>query len=147
MKIQLERTLTSCPAHLACVACQQFFPTGKLRHLLKSDRQLILGDLCPPCLKRGAIHIQLCLREQANRSMAPAFNGGSLTIASHRQALEQLEVAAEAVQFPKVYQRLLKKIEIFMEESQELETARFNGMEIQKIQRSQLEKIYKKEIL
>jgi hypothetical protein len=136
MKIKLERKLFSCPDRLNCLVCRQPFQSGKLRNLLWSDRtsehrQLLLGDLCPTCVTQGEAPIQKSLRMEANRSLKPTPERGVPTvlgsaIASHRQALELLLIADEAVQFPSRGERWLKHLELFVQESQELEAARFD---------------------
>jgi hypothetical protein len=131
MKIKLERKLFSCPDRLNCIVCRQPFQSGKLRNLLWSDRttehrQLLLGDLCPTCMTQGEAPIQKSLRMEANRSLHPTPERSVPTIASHRQALEFLIIADEAVQFPTRGERWLRYLELFVQESQELEAARFD---------------------
>jgi hypothetical protein len=142
MKITLEHKLPPCPDRLTCTVCRQTFEVSRLRTLLRSDRGLVIGDICPHCLHLAAYEIQRLLRYQANQMMAHPKGRGAQTIASHRQALELLEISTENVQFPMVYQRWLKWIAIFAQESQELESARFNLSSYDDQKRSQLEKIF-----
>jgi len=142
MKITLEQKRPPCPDHLSCTVCHQTFSVNKLRTLLRSDRGLVVGDVCPQCLHLEAHEIQRLLREQANRMMSPRRGRGAQTISSHRQALELLEISTENVQFPRLYQRWLKHIAIFAQESQDLEFERFNLSSYSTQRRSQLERMF-----
>jgi hypothetical protein len=141
MKFELERKLPTCPDTLSCVVCRQCFDARRIRTLLRSDRGLVIGDICPACSKLEAKAIKQTLREQANQLMSQPKGKGAQTLSFHKQALELLEVSTETVKFPTFYQRLLKQIEIFAQESQELESARFNLSNSAAKQRSRLERL------
>jgi hypothetical protein len=142
MKIKLERKLTTCPDKLACATCHTGFAAGRLRALLYSDRGLVLGDICPACLKLEAADIRRLLRKESNRLMSHPKGSYSQTISLHRQALELLETSEEEVQFPMLYQRLIKQFQIFSQESQELEAAKFNLSSRSLSQRARLERMF-----
>jgi hypothetical protein len=142
MKIKLERKLLNCPNSLNCKVCHQTFEVSNLRTLLYSDRGLLIGDVCPRCLKRESPEIQRLLKQQSNLLMAPSQGRGAQTIASYQQALELLEISAEEIKRPTFYQRWLKHIEIFVQETQELEAARFRLSNRTVEQRSRLEKAF-----
>jgi hypothetical protein len=146
MKIKLERKLITCPNSLNCKVCHQTFEVGQLRTLLYSDRGLLIGDVCPRCMKREVPEIQRLLKQQGSLLMAPSQSRGAQTIASYQQALELLEISAEEIKFPTFYQRWLKRIEIFVQETQELETARFRLSSRIIEQRSRLEKAFEYDI-
>jgi len=146
MKVILERQLINCPNTLKCKVCHQAFGTRKLRTLLYSDRGLLMGDICPCCIKQEAPGIQRLLKQQSHYLMAPTQGRGVQTIASYRQALELSEISTEDVQLPAFYQRWLKHIEIFVQETQELEAARFRLSSHTIEQRSRLEKTFKQDI-
>ncbi|HEY9640203.1 MAG TPA: hypothetical protein V6C57_06945 [Coleofasciculaceae cyanobacterium] len=146
MKIKLERKLINCPKQLKCGICHQTFEVGKLRTLLYGDRGLLIGDVCPHCLNQEAEAIQRLLKQQANRLMAHPQGKGAQTIASHRQALELLEIATENIEFPTFYHRLLKHMEIFAQEAQDLEAARFGLSGHVAEQRLHLEKAFKQDL-
>ena len=114
--------------------------------MLYGDRGLVIGDVCPDCLKLSASAIKRSLRTRANQLMAQPKGRGAQTISSHQQALELLEIATEEVKFPSSYQRVLKHLEIFVQNSRSLEEARFNLSNRGLGQRSQLEKIFRNDI-
>lgn len=143
MKIKLERKLINCPNLLNCKVCRQTFAVSKLRNLLYGDRGLLIGDVCPSCMKREAPDIQRLLKQRGNHLTAPSQGRGAQTIASYRQALELLEISTENIKLPTFYQRWLKHIEIFVQETQELEAARFRLSSHTIDQRSRLEKVFK----
>lgn len=60
MKIQLERTLSTCSTQLKCVACSRSFEVEKIRSILYDRAGLIQGDLCRTC--RNAKDLQQKLR-------------------------------------------------------------------------------------
>jgi hypothetical protein len=154
MKIKLERKLTSCPRSLRCKVCSQIFEVGKLRNLLYTDRGLLMGDVCPQCFRKEAHEIQHLLKQQGNWMMEPRKGVGAQTrcfadtarVATYRHALELVELAAEPVEFPVLYQLWLKRIEIFMEENQEAESARFQRSNWVGMQRSRLEKVFERNV-
>ncbi len=129
MKVQLERKLTSCPSQLQCVVCHQRFAPGAIRSLLCSDRGLIQGDVCPHCLKLKASEIKQKIADYSYQltQQLESDRGVNATkaIALRQQALELLSCAAEELTLPTVYDWLLKRIEIFAQDSQELEAARY----------------------
>ena len=146
MKIKLERKLINCPNLLNCKVCHQTFAVSKLRNLLYSDRGLLIGDICPSCLKQETSEIQRLLRQRGNYLTAPSQGRGAQTIASYQQALELLEISAENIKLPTFYQCWLKHIEIFVQETQELETARFRISSYTIEQRSRLEKAFERDM-
>ncbi len=145
MKIKLERKLNTCPNPLNCKVCHQTFEVSKLRTLLYSDRGLLIGDVCPRCVKREPPEIQRLLKQQSNLLMAPSQGRGAQTIASYQQALELLEVSTEEIKRPAFYQRWLKHIAIFVQETQELEAARYRLSSYTVEQRSRLEKAFERD--
>lgn len=142
MKIILEHKLSSCP-RLTCLICRCSFTNDRLRALLYGDRGLVIGDVCSNCLKLDAITLKRALRTRANYLMAQPKGRGAQTISSHQQALELLEISTEEVKFPPIYQRMLKHLEIFVQDSRSLEEARFSLSHRDLVQRSQLEKIFR----
>ena len=145
MKIILERQLINCPNSLKCEVCHQTFDASKLRTLLYSDRGSLIGDICSCCIQQEAPGIQRLLKQQSHRLMAPTQSGGVQTIAAYRQALELSEISTEDVRLPPFYQRWLKHIEIFVQETQELEAARFRSDRTIG-QRSRLERAFEQDI-
>ena len=119
MKIQLEQKSNHCPDHLSCVACEQRFMVGQLRQLLKDDRSLLHGDICPTCSGRSATEIQDLLQAHGNRLLSGQH-------VEQERGQELIAIAQEPVQFPSIWQWLVKKIEILAAESNTLEQARFN---------------------
>jgi hypothetical protein len=119
MKIQLEQKSSNCPDHMICVACAQTFKVGQLRRLLTDDRSMLQGDLCSNCVHRSATVLQKLLKIQGKR-----------LISSHPAAPERgqelLAIATEPVQFPSLWQWLIKKMEVLAAETTALEQARFN---------------------
>jgi hypothetical protein len=146
MKIKLERKLTSCPHSMNCKVCFQVFEVGKLRNLLYTDRGLLMGDVCAQCFRKEAHEIQRRLEQRGNWMMVLSKDKGARTIATHRQALELVEVAAEPVEFPRAYQLWLKRIEIFIQESQESEAGRLRRSSWIVEQRSRLEKVFERNV-
>jgi hypothetical protein len=125
VKIQLERKLISCPAQLICIVCQQYFAVNRIRSLLYDDKGLLQGDICPKCLKLTANGIKQKILSSANFLNDQPNSSNFQTISSQELALELVECASEDVRFPSFYQWLFKRIEIFSQESQEIEAARF----------------------
>jgi hypothetical protein len=139
MKIQLERTLTSCPNTLRCTICSQAFEVGRIRTLLYSDRRLLQGDICSDCFKLDAKAIKLKMRQQAERLLSQPALTNSRSQAPHNLALELFEVSKENIKFPAFYQRLAKRIEVFVQASQELEAARLGLSNCQYGRRSSIQ--------
>jgi hypothetical protein len=121
MKVQLERRMSSCPNHLQCTVCGQKFETPKIRALLYNNQELIQGDVCSDCLQLKTDEIKQKLRERAHllRQIEQT------TI--QQQAIELFAAAEEELKLPTFYERWLKRLEIFSEETQELEAARFGA--------------------
>jgi hypothetical protein len=138
MKIQLERTLTSCPNTLRCAVCSQTFEVGRIRTLLYSDRRLLQGDICPNCFKLDAKAIKLKMRQQAEHLLSQPALANSRSLAPQNLALELFEVSKEEIKFPAFYNWVAKKIEVFIQESQELEAARLGLSNCQCGRRSSL---------
>ncbi len=139
MKIKLERKLETCPHHLSCTVCRQRFEVGKIRTLLYNNARLLQGDICSECTALRSSEIRSKMLEQASLLLQyPELNGSSLLSAKAR-ALELLEASQEEVRFPTFYHWWFKKIEVFSEESQELEATRSrlahtqSGMRLQKM--------------
>jgi hypothetical protein len=127
MKIQLERKLSSCPDQMTCIVCHEQFWTRNIRALLYSKNNLIQGDVCPSCIKLKALLFQKKLRNQANRLIQESILKPSQCDALQDRAVELLETSEEHIAYPTMFQWLLKKIEVFTAESQELEAARLKG--------------------
>ena len=106
----------------------------------------MIGDVCPNCLKLTATTLKRSLRTRANHLMAQPKGRGAATISSHQLALELLEVSTEEVRFPPIYQRFLKYLERFVQDSRSLEEARFSLSYRDLAQRSHLEKIFNEDI-
>jgi predicted amidophosphoribosyltransferase len=124
MKIHLERKLSSCPDRMTCTVCHESFWTREIRTLLYSDNNLIQGDVCPECTQLSAAKFQQKLRNQANRFVQEAFAHPERYDAFHTRAVELLETSEEKIKFPTFLHWLVKKIQIFSEESRELEVTR-----------------------
>jgi hypothetical protein len=124
MKIQLERKLSTCPDQMTCIVCHETFWVRNIRTLLYGDNNLIQGDVCPQCMKLNASKFQQKLRNQANRLVQVASIDPERHDVIQERAVELLETSEEEIQFPNVLQWLSKKIQIFSEESRELEAAR-----------------------
>ncbi|WP_404788828.1 hypothetical protein [Altericista sp. CCNU0014] len=124
MKIHLERKLSSCPDRIPCTVCHELFWVPDIRALLYSDNNLLQGDVCPECVKLSASKFQQKLRNQANRFVQEAFTHPERSDAFHARAVELLETSEEKIKFPTFLQWSIKKIQIFCEESRELEAAR-----------------------
>ncbi len=90
MKIQLERTLPTCPPQLKCVACSQLFKVEKIRNLLVDRAGLIQGDLCRTCRSDGNLQQKLQTTEAINRPPFYAWWFKRLTmLAAATQEIEQ----------------------------------------------------------
>lgn len=139
MRIKLERKLKTCPQQLSCTVCRQRFAVPKIRMLLCNNAGLLQGDICSECTELKPSEIRSKMRGQAGLLMQyPELNDSSL-ISARERALELIETSQEDVKFPTFYQWWLKKIEVFSEESQELEATRLGladrqcGLRLQKM--------------
>ncbi len=118
MKVQLERRLTSCPSEIECVVCRKRFEPQVLRSCLCNDQGLIQGDCCPKCLKLGSDYILEAMSDQTKKI---------------REKLDSMfleSVAENKVKLPTILQRLSKSLQVFLEESYELQIAKmaiYNG--------------------
>jgi hypothetical protein len=131
MKIQLERKLSSCPERLTCVVCHELFGTTRIRALLRDNHGLIQGDVCAACMKLETSNFQKALRNQANRLLHEAILDPARADLLQARAIEILETSEEQIQWPLFFHWILKKIEIFGEETLELEAARFGASSCQ----------------
>ena len=112
MKVQLERRFTSCPCQLECVVCRNKFEPESIRSYLCNDQGLIQGDCCPECLKLGSQYILEKLIEQTKKI---------------REKLDSLfleSISENNVSLPKISQWFSKWLEIFIQESCELNAAK-----------------------
>lgn len=124
MRIKLERKLETCPHQLLCTVCRQRFVVRKIRTLFYNNTGHLQGDICSDCTALRPSEIRSKMREHASLLMQyPELNGSSL-ISARDRALELLETSQEDVKFPTFYQWWFKKVEVFSEESQELEAAK-----------------------
>lgn len=143
MKIQLERRLVSCPDTVQCTVCHRPFAVDAIRSLLYSDRGWLKGDVCPHCLKLDTSTFKQNLWTQAMHLRESTSDGQSQTLLRHQQALECLELSQEELHRPVWWHWWLKRLEIFSQESQELEAARL-GLDVRCCeQRSRLERLLK----
>jgi hypothetical protein len=145
MKISLEVKLNSCPNYLRCVVCDRLFHPNKIRTLLYSDRGLLQGDICAHCLHLKADKIRNKLREKALINLINTNNCNRPNSIHKPQALELLSLSKERVKFPKSWQWLLKKIEIFSQEYQELEASRLGLTKFSCEQRLELERLFNRD--
>jgi hypothetical protein len=143
MKIQLERRLLSCPDTVQCTVCHRPFAVDAIRSLLYSDRGWLKGDICPHCGKLDAPTFKQNLWIQAMHLRESTADGQAQTLLRHQQALECLELSREELHRPIWWHWWLKRLEIFSQESQELEAARFGGDVRYCEQRSRLERLLK----
>lgn len=141
MKIRLDRKLPTCPKKLLCTVTNTFFEVGKIRILLYADNGLLLGDLAPDCLKLSSTEIRSQLREQACALMQQEEAFDYDLDPSQSRALELLQAAQEDVKFPNPLDWWMKKLEIFSEESQEIEATRMGVSDYYVLERSRLQKI------
>lgn len=138
MKIQLDRTLTTCPKKLICTILNTAFEVGNIRLLLYTDRGLLLGDISPECLKLSSSEIRTKLRE---RACAMLHDDNPDRDRLRDSALELLQAAQEHVRFPSALDWWIKKFEIFSEESQEIEATRSGLSDYYVLERSRLQKM------
>lgn len=140
MKIKLERKLTSCPEKLRCLVCDLVFEPNFHRALLYSDKGSIEGDICPHCLQLNAEQIKDYLREKALVLIARSSFSHVPSGLSYDRGLELLELSKENIKFPNFWQRLIHKIDIIAQESEELD----EEMAIYDYQdRARLEKLFR----
>lgn len=141
MKIRLDRKLPNCRKKLLCTVTNTTFEVGKIRTLLYADNGLLLGDVSPNCLKLSSSEIRGHLRERAcvllQQEAAIEHSLGS----ARDRALELLQAAQEDVKFPSAFDWLLKRFEIFSEESQETEASCTELSDYYVLERSRLQKI------
>lgn len=143
MKIRLERRLVSCPDTVQCTVCHRPFAVDAIRSLLYSDRGWLKGDVCPHCLKLNTPAFKFSLWTQAMHLRESTADGQSQTLLQHQQALECLELSQEGLHRPVWWHWWLKRLEIFSQESQELEAARL-GLDVRcREQRARLERLLK----
>ncbi len=119
MKIQLERTITSCPKKLLCTVCGQSFGVGKIRALLSNNKGLLQGDVCSHCVRLKPSEIRNSLRDRASLLLQQPTISEAHSLATRERALELLETAQENVQFPQFYHWWIKQFEVFSGESNE----------------------------
>ncbi|HTL89048.1 MAG TPA: hypothetical protein VL134_06590 [Leptolyngbya sp.] len=91
MKIYLERTLSTCPTQLKCVACTQPFEVEKIRSILYDRTGLIQGDLCPTCRSAPDLQEKLQTTEAIRRPKLYQWWFKRLTILS--EATQEIESA------------------------------------------------------
>ncbi len=112
MKVQLERRLTFCPSKLECVVCRGKFEPQLIRSYLCNDQGLIQGDCCPNCLSLGSQYILEKMFDQTKKI---------------REKLDSMfleSLAENNVSLPKISQWFSKLLEIFLQESYELQIAK-----------------------
>lgn len=141
MKIQLERTLASCSKKLLCTVCGQSFTVGKIRALLYNHKGFLQGDVCPHCVRLKPADIRNHLRERASLLLQQPAISEQHSLATHERALELLETAQENVQTPHFYHWWLKQLEIFSEESHEIEAERLGAHDFYCEERERLQKM------
>jgi hypothetical protein len=125
MKVQLERKIPPCPDQLGCIACNQKFTVPNIRTLICTDTGLIQGDLCRNCLKLKATGIRRRIQELSGRLLQQAKQDSMQSLLLRQRALELLFLSQETLTLPNLYQWISKRFEIFSQENQELESARF----------------------
>jgi hypothetical protein len=139
MKIQLERKLSSCSNQLACAVCRQPFMVQPIRTLLFSDKGLLLGDICLPCRQSGAEEIRDTLRERSILLKRQAEFSRSTPKAIDDLVAQLTTCAKENVTFPSLFEWALKRWELLVEESAEVEAARLELANDWLSQRTQLD--------
>ncbi len=143
MKIQLERRLVSCPDTVQCTVCHRPFVVDAIRSLLYSDRGWLKGDVCPHCLDLSTDAFKQNLWTQAMRLRESTFGGQAQTMQKQQEAIECLELSREGLHRATWWHWWLKHLEIFSQESQELDAARFGMKGCDCQQRSRLERLLK----
>ena len=91
MKIQLERTLSTCPTELQCVVCAQRFEVERIRSILYDRAGLIQGDLCNVCLGAKDLQQKLQTTEVISRPTFYQWWFKRLTVLA--EATEEIERA------------------------------------------------------
>lgn len=99
---------------------------GTLTIKSNDDTDKANGDICCKCLKLTANAIKQEILLSPNLLSNQPNLASSRTISPPELVLELLECAVEDVKFPTFYQWLIKKIEVFSQEYQEIEAARFS---------------------
>ncbi|MBW4470886.1 MAG: hypothetical protein KME45_10865 [Stenomitos rutilans HA7619-LM2] len=129
MKIQLERKLYPCRDNLRCTVCQQVFHVAPIRSLLYQDNGLLQGDVCSTCAKLPATEFKQRMVLNARILLQQESVQDAQTVTLHVQALELLDVAKESIKFPSFWQQWLMQLDVFAQDTQELEAARFGLQE------------------
>lgn len=124
MKVLLDRPLMLFHHPLHCVVCRSPFFVGELRTLLYNDRGLLQGDICPACLELSPTRIKQKLRQHALVLAQQADSDPELADLLAARTTELLDCATEALKLPSFWQRVWKRIEIFLEATQEQEDNR-----------------------
>jgi hypothetical protein len=91
--------------------CQQLFEVGRIRPLLLNNRGLIQGDVCPECVHLPSDEIQLILADQARLLLEQPSLFAQPEDRAETLALELFEASQEEVEFPRLYQWVMKSIE------------------------------------
>lgn len=125
MKIQLERKLYPCRDNLRCTVCQQVFHVLPIRSLLYQDNGLLQGDVCPTCAKLPAAEFKQRMALKARILLQQESAQDAQTMTLQARALELLTVAKEPIKFPSFWQQWLMQLDVFAQDTQELEAARF----------------------
>lgn len=142
MKIQLERKTNFVPEKLNCAVCRKVFTVGRIRNLLYSDRGWLEGDLCADCMKSNSATIQAKIKERAWLLLQNSHSIESEPIFTGKRASELLKISQETVKFPKFWQSWWQKMAILVEESEELEKARFGLSKCYCQERQRLEYLF-----
>jgi hypothetical protein len=121
MKVQLERKSATCPSQLLCTVCGQMFVAGAIRTLLYSHHHLLQGDVCPECMHLGSARFRQKLHDRASLLLKLSQIDEQMRIAQRQRALELIDLAREAVQFPAPYQWWWKRLALLSEESADLD--------------------------
>jgi hypothetical protein len=99
----------------------KFLLYSKIRTLLYSNKEWLQGDICPECLKVGTEGIKA--KMNVVRLLTQLSSNRSQNVSASELAFKLLETSEEDVQFPTFYQWFLKKLEILLLGSRELEAA------------------------
>lgn len=125
MRIQLERKRYPCRDTLRCTVCQQMFHVGQIRSLLHQDSGLLQGDVCPACARLTATDFKQKMVLNARILLQKESLHDAQTMTLHARTLELLEAAKEPIKFPSFWQQWLMQLDVFAQDTQELEAARF----------------------
>lgn len=128
MKIHLERDRNP-HHHLQCLACQQAYIGNRLRTLLCHDDGSIAGDICLKCIKLGASYIQKQIETRSIELFRYSATD-ELSLSIYRQALELSELAAQPLAIPPFYYWWWQKMTILAVETQELEIAKTEAVNV-----------------